>query len=193
MTNYMTKAVAEPKNIGCPSAWEPLSRYVEGILNDFNVPRKKALEFGVERGYSLSVLANYFEKVTGVDSWDWEIGDGVERTLDSITRQFKDYKNVKLINESSDDYIKTHKERYDLIHVDIGYETHTYEPTLRCGEWSVKHADCILFHDTMAFPEVAQACQELADKYGFEFYNLAEEEMGKAGVICGLGILIKKK
>ena len=91
------------------------------------------------------------------------------------------YPNVELVRSMYQDFIKEHDEQYDFAHVDI---VHTYEDTYACGEWCVNHADVVVFHDTMLFPEVMQACKDLSDKYNMEFHNYEE--------CYGLGILIKK-
>jgi hypothetical protein len=192
MKKFESKMITRPVTLDVPSAWQPLAKYIPEILAEFNIPRQTALEFGVERGFSASLLSNYFNKVIGVDTWDWVIQDGGVRTFEYVSNSFKSYHNVELIQKSYSDFIKKNNKRYDLIHVDIGYETHTYAPTLECGEWSVLHSDCVLFHDTLSFPEVAVACEELAAKHGFEFYNITEDQIGPAGQACGLGILIKK-
>jgi hypothetical protein len=191
MINYVPQETDTPIVIDVVSAWQPLAKYIKDILVRFNIPTAKALEFGVERGFSTVVLANYFKKVIGVDKWDWEIPDGVSRNYHIVVDELKEFKNIKLIQAPYEEFIIDYNERFDLIHVDIGYDTHTYGPTYTCGEWAVQHAKCVLFHDTQSFPEVAKACEELAEKYGFYFYNISEE-VGPAGVVCGLGILIKK-
>jgi hypothetical protein len=191
MKEYRPTLIRKPTVINVTSAWEPLAGSIYDILTHFKIKRFKALEFGVERGYSTTVFSNYFKRVVGVDKWDWILGDGVDRTFGVIKESLKDFKNIKLVQSSFEDYIKDNDEIFDLIHVDVGYDTHAYDTTYPCGEWAVLHSNCVLFHDTLSFPGVAQACEELAEKYDFEFYNFAEE-VGPAGVVCGLGILIKK-
>jgi hypothetical protein len=93
----------------------------------------------------------------------------------------KEFSNIQLVESLFEDYIKKVTERFDLIHVDI---LHHYKPTYDCGEWALQHSDCVIFHDTISHPTVKQACEDLANKYNFEFYNYPKS--------FGLGILIKK-
>jgi hypothetical protein len=69
-----------------------------------------------------------------------------------------------------------------LIHIDI---IHSYRCTYDCGEWAMRHADCVIFHDVVSFPEVHQAVEDLALKYGFVNYIYPYNN--------GLGISVKIK
>ena len=192
MINYELKEADSPKVIDVLSAWQPLAFVIKDILDRFNVKRDLALEFGVERAYSTTVFANYFKKVIGVDPFNWIFTDGFSRDFETVKELVKGYKNIELINCYSEEFINEHyNERFDLIHIDIGYETHCYATTFPSAEWAVQHCDCVLFHDTLTFPEINQVCEELAEKYGFEYYNYSEP-IGPVGRVCGLGILIKK-
>jgi hypothetical protein len=192
MTNYELKKADNPKVIDVLSAWQPLAFVIKDILDRFKIKTDLALEFGVERAYSTSVFSNYFKKVIGVDPFNWTLDDGYSRDYFSVQDLVKDYPNIDLIKGFSEQFINEHyKERFDLIHIDIGYDTHCYATTFPSAEWAVQHSDCVLFHDTISFPEINQVCEELAEKFGFEYYNYSEE-IGPAGQVCGLGILIKK-
>jgi len=192
MINYELKEADNPKVIDVLSAWQPLAFVIKDILDRFNVKRDLALEFGVERAYSTTVFANYFKKVIGVDPFNWIFTDGFSRDFETVKELVKGYKNIELINCYSEEFINEHyNERFDLIHIDIGYETHCYATTFPSAEWAVQHCDCVLFHDTLTFPEINQVCEELSEKYGFDYYNYIEEA-GPVGVPCGLGILVKK-
>ena len=192
MINYELKEADSPKVIDVLSAWQPLAFVIKDILDRFNVKRDLALEFGVERAYSTTVFANYFKKVIGVDPFNWIFTDGFSRDFETVKELVKDYKNIELINCYSEEFINEHyNERFDLIHIDIGYETHCYATTFPSAEWAVQHCDCVLFHDTLTFPEINQVCEELAEKFRFEYYNYLEPA-GPAGQVCGLGILVKK-
>lgn len=192
MIDYIPEKLGTPKVIKVRSAWKPLPPVIFDIINTFDLKTNRALEFGVERGYSTSALANYFKKVIGVDTFDWDLGDSVKRDFKAIKNLLEDYPNIQLVKSTFQDYIlKKRTGRFDLIHVDIGYETHEYDTTYPCGEWAVQHSDCVIFHDTISFPGVKQACEELSEQFGFEFYNY-KEPIGPARIVCGLGILIKK-
>jgi predicted O-methyltransferase YrrM len=191
MIDYIPKVSGSPKLIEVSSAWQTIPPVLADIILRFNLKRDIALEFGVERGYSTSALANYFKKVIGVDTFDWNFGDSIARDFDSVKELLRNHPQIQLIKSTFQEFIAADKGRYDLIHVDIGYETHEYDTTYPCGEWALQHSDCVLFHDTISFPGVNQACTELSEKYGFDFYNYSEP-MGPAGQVCGLGILIKR-
>ena len=192
MKPYVPVIKDEPLVLNVTSAWDTLPVVIHDILTRFNIRRGTALEFGVERGFSTSAFAHYFKEVIGVDTWDWDFGDGIDRTYPAVKELLRHWKNITLIQSSFQDFICLNDNRYDLIHVDIGYETHEYEPTYACGDWALQHSNCVLFHDTISFEGVGRACTELAEKHGFEFYNY-EEEIGAAGKVCGLGILIKTR
>lgn len=193
MIPYIPRTFDSPRIIDVTSAWSNIPTVIKDILDRFNIARNVALEFGVERGYSTSALANYFARVIGVDPFDWVLPDGMPRDYYSVLNILRNYTNIQLIKAMSDEFMRYKIfERYDLIHIDIGYDTHAYSTTFPSAEWAVQHSDCVLFHDTMSFPEITQVCDELSEKYGFDFYNYSEE-IGPAGIICGLGILIKKQ
>ena len=159
-----------------PSAWGNIPTILKDIIERFNVKANSAIEFGVEFGYSTSALANYFTNVTG------DIHAGFKGDIYDMTKEYLSaFKNVSLIKQSYQDYIKDHDETYDFAHVDI---IHSYEDTYACGEWCIKHADVVIFHDTLSFPEVHKACLDLANKYDLEFHNYEES--------YGLGILVNK-
>ena len=127
----------------------------------------------------------YFNKVIGVDTFreDYDyVSPNRESKLYDTLRLLKGYNNIQLIQGLFEDFIKeTVFDRYDLIHVDL---IHTYDMTFMCGEWSLQHSDCVLFHDTVIRPEVLRAVTDLSAKYDYEFYNYPEK--------YGLGILVKK-
>lgn len=89
------------------------------------------------------------------------------------------FKNIQLVRSDYRDWIMRDDTAYDLIHVDI---VHTYIDTFNCGLWSVEHAKCVLFHDTLSFPTVKQAVTDIARKTDRRFYNFGESH--------GLGILV---
>ena len=166
-----------------PSAWGNIPTILKDIINRFNLKTNKAIEFGVEFGYSTSALANYFDEVVGVDIFTGDEHAGFKGDIYEITKSnLKFFNGVKLVKQSYQDYIKNNDETYDFAHVDI---VHTYEDTYACGEWCINHADVVIFHDTLSFPDVYKACLDLATNYNLEFYNYEES--------YGLGILVNKK
>jgi hypothetical protein len=165
-----------------PSAWGDIPSILPGLIKKFNIKTNSAIEFGVEYGYSTSALANIFTNVTGVDTFTGDIHAGFKGDIYRETLNYlSSYPNINLVQTKYQDFCKKHTNYYDFAHVDI---VHTYEDTYACGEWCVNHADVIVFHDTMSFPEVLQACKDLAKNYNLEFYNYEGS--------YGLGILIKK-
>jgi hypothetical protein len=64
-TNF--KYLPNNKYLLYDSAWRGLDAIIPDIIEKFEIPTKKCLEFGVEFGLSTTVFANYFEKVVGVD------------------------------------------------------------------------------------------------------------------------------
>jgi hypothetical protein len=141
-----------------------------------------ALEFGVEYGYSTAAMANFFQHVTGVDTFE---GDGHsgrhESILESTKNNLRDFNNITLVKEDFKDYIGKDSNQYDLIHIDI---EHFFQPTYDCGSWAVHHAPIVLFHDTVSFIDVFKAVTKVADENRMKFYNFAGYH--------GLGILIRQ-
>jgi hypothetical protein len=134
----------------------------------------------------LSALSKVFERVVGVDMFcgDFHAGVRNENQYNLVLENFSKVKNVEIIKSSYDEYFNSLEDnvRFDLIHVDI---VHTYEDTYDCGMKSLKHTDCILFHDTESFPSVKKACEDISSKSGYSFYNYP---------FChGLGIIINEE
>lgn len=168
------------KNLNVPSAWMGIEAILEDLLEVFRIKRNKALEFGVEFGYSIVALSNYFEKIIGVDTFE-----GDQHTYDkNIEGMYEAVKanmptNVELIKSRYQDY--KDDSRYDLIHIDI---VHTYEDTFACGNWALQHSDFVIFHDTQSFLDVMLAVIDLSKKHNVDFFNYPH---------CnGLGILWRK-
>jgi hypothetical protein len=162
------------------SAWEGIQNILSDIIERFHLNTERCLEFGVEFGFSTVALSNYFESVTGVDTFAGDIHttnkqDIYQETMDRLAP----YTNIELIRSDYKDFIKREHARYGLIHVDI---IHTFTDTFACGLWSAEHSQCTIFHDTESFPEVRQAVLEIARVTGKQFYNFKES--------FGLGILV---
>ena len=162
------------------TAWKGIESVIEDIIERFGVPTRRALEFGVEYGYSTAVLSSFFEQVVGVDLF---VGDKHTHAHGDIfpesRQRLSAFTNIQLFKQDYRDWIAQDKNVYDLIHVDI---VHTYVDTFNCGLWSAGHAHCVLFHDTLSFPAVKQAVSDIARQSGKTFYNFEESN--------GLGILI---
>ena len=167
---------------GYDSAWGNIPTILKEIINRFDVKTSRAIEFGVEFGYSTSAISNYFDEVIGVDIFTGDVHAGFKGDIFEVTKGvLSSFENIKLVKSSYQEFIKDNINDYDFAHVDI---VHTYEDTYACGEWCVNNCKVTVFHDTLSFPDVYRACQDLSAKYNLEFYNYEES--------YGLGILVKK-
>jgi hypothetical protein len=182
MKKYIPIKREFPPVIDVTSAWGNIPTILGDLIERLNLRTSRAIEFGVEYGYSTSALAHYFEEVVGVDTFVGDHHAGFKGDLyEEAKNLLSVYKNITLLKESYQSFIEKHEERFDLAHVDI---VHTYEDTYNCGEWCIKHAEVSIFHDTMSFPDVFRACQDLSNNFNLEFYNYEESN--------GLGILVSK-
>lgn len=185
MIEYKPKLrVMPPRLINVPTAWAEVTPIIADILIEFEVPRNNMLEFGVDYGYSTAVFANYFKNVVGVDHFmgDINAGDRGDGIYDQVVENLKDFPNIKLAPFDYRDWTVAHDHlKFDLIHVDI---VHNYERTFECGDWAIRHAPVVLFHDTLAFREVMQAVTNLAQLHNAEFYNVNERH--------GVGIVVRR-
>lgn len=185
MTLYTPTKIQKPARLlEVPSAWKGLESIIGDIIERFGIRPEKALEFGVEYGYSTVALSNYFNKVIGVDTFKGDQHTN-EKNIEGLYEAVKEIMpgNVQLYPISYQEYIKKHylNSPYDLIHVDI---VHTYEDTFACGDWALNASRLVIFHDTESFPDVKRAVEDLAVKHNAEFYNYPKHN--------GLGILWKK-
>lgn len=168
------------KMIDIVSAWKGLELIIEDIIVRFNLSRNSCIEFGVEFGFSAVVFSNYFDKVTGVDTFE---GDEHTKNKDEHFEETKArlsvYENIKLFKLDYQNWIPTDNDHYNFAHVDI---VHNYKETYECGLWAAQHSDCVVFHDTESFPEVRRAVIDIARATGFKMYNYPYH--------FGLGILV---
>jgi hypothetical protein len=155
------------------------------LIERFKITPKRCIEFGVQHGFSTAALANYFKHVIGVDTFAGDemagIGDP-DHTFHGTKEALKNFSNITLARTSYQDWIRKDDSEYDLVHVDI---VHTYEDTYRCGDWAAEMSDVVIFHDTLAFPDVRYACMALAEDWEMYFYNYPNS--------YGLGILSRRK
>ncbi len=180
--NYVPESFAE--NVFVPdvhSTWKGLERIIPDVIRRFNIKPDVAVEFGVWYGFSAAALANFFQQVVGIDTFEGDHDAGTPSDLyDSAYDTLQNYRNVWLVRSDYQSYIRGRVLTANLIHIDI---VHDYEPTYELGRWAVDHADVVLFHDTEAFPTVKQAVSDIAEETGRMFYNYPK---------ChGLGILVK--
>ena len=164
------------------SAWKGLEDYINPIIDCFNIQPNKALEFGVDLGYSADIFSQVFNKVIGVDSFT---GDAhiIHQQGDSFYQDVKNSfagTNVEIVRSSFENFIENNNDHYDLIHIDI---VHEYTPTFNCADWAIQHSNVVILHDTMSFPEIYKVCEDISYTHNAEFYNITEH--------FGLGILYK--
>lgn len=180
MNPYTPSRFEKPENlIDVPSAWRGLERIIKDIIVTFGIKQDRALEFGVEFGYSIVALSNYFKEVVGVDTFKGD-NNTYDKNVDGLYEAVKEVvpKNVELVCRRYQDY--EDDKFYDLIHIDI---VHTYQDTFDCGDWAMRHSSLVIFHDTESFPMVKKAVEDLAERHNAKAYNYPE---------ChGLGILWK--
>ncbi|HNR08864.1 MAG TPA: class I SAM-dependent methyltransferase [Saprospiraceae bacterium] len=161
------------------SAWKGLEEIIPSILQQFHIPKNHCLEFGVEYGFSTAIFAQLFDEVIGVDTFEGDAHAGYQDTYQKARENLKSYPNVTLVKSSYQEFIHRQDRQYDLCHVDI---IHTYKDTFTCGDWAASHCKCVLFHDTVSFPQVRQAVFDIARKHGKIFYNYPFHH--------GLGIIV---
>lgn len=173
------------KPISVISAWVGLEKIIRPIVKDFNLNTKRALEIGVDYGYSLSALSNVFEEVIGVDMFCGDIHAGArdESQYQMVLKNFSEVDNVQIIKSSYQEYFDSLDKQalFDLVHVDI---VHTFQETYDCGKLALEHSRCVIFHDTESFSDVNRACEQLSVDFGCEIFNYPYSH--------GLGILVKR-
>lgn len=179
----ITKQLWPYTKLDVPSAWKGLEDYIFPIISHFNIKPEKALEFGVDHGYSTDILSKAFTKVVGVDLFEGDahiIHEQGEDFYQTVKNRFKDT-NVEIVKSSFENFICKDEDFYDLIHIDI---VHLYEPTFNCTEWAVTRSNVVILHDTISFPEIYKVCKDISTKHGLSFYNIPEHH--------GLGVLYKQ-
>lgn len=174
MIEYIPVIREHPRTAVESSAWLDIPTILKDIIVRFGLSTKKALEFGVDQGYSTSALANYFDRVIGIDNQSKEL-------MNAARENMKDFPNVQLINTSYEGYIDEARGYFDLIHIDL---YHSYDEVMKCGSWALAHTKCVIIHDTMSYPSTMKACVALADMFDVDFYNYPASN--------GLGILVSK-
>lgn len=169
MIKYIPEQKHFPKLLDAPSCWGDIPKIIKQLILDFNIDTRKALEFGVEYGYSTFALANYFDSVIGVDTFQGDIHSGMKQNhYEQTSKNLKNCSNIKLIQSDYNDFINSCHENFNLIHIDI---IHTYEDTYKCGEWAVQRSNLTIFHDTESFLDVRRACEDLSKKFKLPFLN----------------------
>ena len=181
---YKPTRLSKPEHVlENKSAWRGLELIIKDIIETFELDRKRCIEFGVEFGFSSVVFSNYFEKVTGVDTFEGDIHTTLKGAhYEETKKRLSSFSNIELIQSDYRDWINKDESRYNLAHVDI---VHNYKETYECGLWAAQHSDCTVFHDTESFLEVRRAVIDIAKTTGQEIYNYPFH--------YGLGILVDPK
>jgi predicted O-methyltransferase YrrM len=169
--------------VDVPTAWEACPPILRDIMLRFKIKPNTALEFGVDYGYSAAALANFFNRVIAVDTFkgDEYAGYRDDTLMAQTERALKDFKNIELVQSDYRDFIKQDHGMFDAIHIDV---IHNYQETNECLAWSVNHSDVVLVHDTISFPEVRRAVQDVCWETGVVFYEYQVKH--------GLGILVRE-
>jgi hypothetical protein len=166
-----------------PTAWEVVPPILCDILNRFHVKRNLCLELGTQHGYSTAALANFFNVVIGVDTFAGDEYAGVgdpDHTFNGTGETMKAFPNVVLVRSDFRQWIVNTRGRFDLCHIDL---YHTYDITFAAAMWAVDNSDIVLAHDTISFPEVNRALEDVADAKGLKYFNWPVKH--------GLGILVR--
>lgn len=162
------------------SAWKGIENILADLIERFDISTEACLEFGVEFGFSTAALSSYFDRVTGVDTFQGDQHTGNRRDIYTETsNRLSPYKNIELVRSDYKQFIQKDHGSFGIIHVDI---VHTFADTFACGLWSARHSQCTIFHDTESFPQVKRAVTEIARATGKQFFNFTESH--------GLGILV---
>ena len=195
-------AAAPPKLLDtreAPSAWAGIESALGEIVVAFGHGVSRALEFGVEWGYSAVALSNYFDVVVGVDPLLQESPAGF---AEATYQRLRPYANVVLVRTGWELWAKAQRglhARYDLVHVDI--DPHDYAMTYAAGMWAALHSPLVIFHDTQNTrecwtrtadgpristegTEVTRAVGDIAAKLGREFWEWKEAPHG-LGILAG--------
>ena len=164
------------------SAWGTIAYAIQPLVDEFKLKADRAIEFGCEYGYSTAVLANTFKSVVAVDLFTGDKHSGRRQNFKSETaKALSDFNNITLIQGDCLKHVVAMDE-YDFAHVDI---VHDYQPTYDAGDMLLNAGvPCVVFHDTISFPEVLKAVTDLAKKHDCNFYEFPYSH--------GLGILMKK-
>lgn len=181
---YKPASLTQPAQLlDAVSAWKGLEMIIGDIITRFGVGSEKCIEFGVEFGYSAVVFSNFFERVTGIDTFEGDIHTNNKQEHFQQTRErLKPYGNIHLVKSDYRDWIVRDNQRYNFAHVDI---VHNYKETYECGLWAARHSECVVFHDTESFPEVRKAVKDIARATGQQLFNYPHH--------YGLGILVDTK
>jgi predicted O-methyltransferase YrrM len=156
-----------------PSAWRGLEGVYTNHIAEIG-PIKTIVEIGVDYGFSLFHFAKDFPDATiiGIDNYDHPLY--TQHNAEQWVLQFlNDFRNVLLIKSNSLEAARLLYCSIDLLHID---GDHTYEAVksdFAAWEPKVRSGGCIMFHDTISFPnDIGRFFEELkGTKINFPLYN----------------------
>ena len=185
MIEYIPEKIETPARVlsDVPSGWKGLETVIGDVVARFCKEHQVALEIGVETGFSIVALSNYFDRVLGVDHFmgDEHAGltpDGVDRYAETLAR-LKPYPNISLFKMDAFEFIAQHKAQYDLIHIDA---KHDFYSTYVLSYWACQHSPVVIGHDITYFADVRPAMERAAKDFGRTAYSISP--------FNGLGILV---
>lgn len=163
-----------------PSAWRGLEQRFQDLLEDID-PIRVVVEVGVEFGYSLFSFAAALPRamVVGIDPYQSLPFDEQKRLgrfgsagvvgnneAEAWVRRFlPEFPNALLLRGTSEEIANRFNGQIDVLHLDA---VHAYDYVRRDFDlWSpkVRAGGCILFHDTVSFPEdVGRLFRELPER-----------------------------
>jgi predicted O-methyltransferase YrrM len=156
-----------------PSAWRGLEGVYTNHIAEIG-PIKTIVEIGVDYGFSLFHFAKDFPEATiiGIDDYDPSYAQHNDAEQ-WVFRFLNDFRNVILMRSNSLEVAKILHGSIDLLHID---GEHTYEAVsadFAAWEPKVRSGGCIMFHDTISFPNaIGRFFEEIEGaKVNFPLYN----------------------
>jgi hypothetical protein len=149
------------------SAWQGLENRVQDILELVH-PINRIVEIGVEYGYSLFSLSSAVPsaEVIGVDPYDTLTTEecrslkvlGSQAIIGSseakawVTAHLQEFPNARLLTMTGEDALGAVQGPIDILHIDAIHTFDAVEKDFRLWEPKLRRGGCVLFHDTVSFP-----------------------------------------
>ena len=145
-----------------PSAWKGLEEVYTKYIADVR-PIKIIVEIGVDYGFSLFQFAKDFPEATviGIDGYDplYVLHRDAEQWVIQFLNHFK---NVLLIKSNSLDVVRMLHCSIDLSHIDGEHTYDAVKADFAAWEPKVRNGGCIMFHDTISYPnDIGRFFEEL--------------------------------
>lgn len=136
-----------------------------------NIPVKgKMIEIGTFTGESTIIFGDHFESVVGVDPMlsDYDPQDmtsqfNFNEVLDMFNDRTKDYKNISLVQKTSDDAVNDFQEgEYDFVYIDGMHQYENVKQDIINYLPKIKKGGVIGGHDYgITWPGIKQAVDEI--------------------------------